>query len=215
MLVVFALGLSTHGIGKTSALSPHLGQDAALVVAPPPVVSYLAPANTPGRFNQADHNKLVAFISNRYAQPPKLVSRIVQETNQQAKRRQMDPLTVLAVIAIESSFNPLAVSNRGAMGLAQVLPQAHPDKVGALYKAGKSLTDIKENIRMGVDILSECRTHHNGDMRLALLRYNGSSRDRKSRYANKVWAMQAAMEEASGRKPVEFANASQKTGPVP
>lgn len=157
----------------------------------------------PSEAEQArDRARLVSFISSKYSRSPKVVSRIVDETTSYARKKGIDPLLFLALISVESKFDPNAISRVGAVGLSQVLPQAHPDRIQAAQKAGKAPTDIRTNIHMGVDILSEYRNLHNGDMRMALLRYNGSLKDRRGRYAAKVMAEHAAFETVVNRQSV-------------
>lgn len=151
---------------------------------------------------QQEKEKLVSFISQHYSRSPAMVSQIVEEATTHARAKGIDPLLFLAVISVESSFNPNAVSSAGAIGLSQVIPRFHPEKIQAVRKAGKSPTDIRENIRMGVDILAEYRKWHKGDMRLALLRYNGSLKDPRARYANKVMKAHAKLETIVDRQPI-------------
>lgn len=140
------------------------------------------------------YDKLISFLSNHYKRPHGQVAIIVRETVSQAKSKGIDPLLFLAVISVESNFNPNAVSHKGAIGLVQVMPGSHPTKIEAIRRAGKKPTDIPENINMGVSILSEYRQVHNGDIRKALLSYNGSLRDKKGRYAAKIMAEHKRLE---------------------
>jgi soluble lytic murein transglycosylase-like protein len=148
----------------------------------------LTPAPAPAPKKETQYDKLVSFLSSHYKRPHSQVATIVKETVEQAQSKGIDPLLFLAVISVESNFNPNAVSNKGAIGLVQVMPESHPTKIEAIRRAGKKPTDIPENINMGVSILSEYRQIHNGDMHKALLRYNGSLRDKKGRYAAKIMA---------------------------
>ncbi|MCC4119075.1 transglycosylase SLT domain-containing protein, partial [Aromatoleum toluclasticum] len=66
----------------------------------------------------------------------------------------IDPLLIVAVMANESSFNPIAESNMGAQGLMQVIPRFHLDKIGR--NAGEdALFDPALNIRVGTMVLVE------------------------------------------------------------
>lgn len=80
------------------------------------------------------------------------------------------PQLVLAVIDVESAFDPFAVSSAGAVGLMQVMP-FWPSQLGL---SNKDLIDVELNIRMGTSILAYYLEREGGDYRRALGRYNGS-----------------------------------------
>lgn len=80
------------------------------------------------------------------------------------------PHLVLAVIDVESAFDPFAVSYAGAVGLMQVMP-FWPNELGL---ETPDLIDVELNIRMGTSILAYYLERENGDYRRALGRYNGS-----------------------------------------
>jgi len=80
------------------------------------------------------------------------------------------PQLVLAVIDVESAFDPFAVSYAGAVGLMQVMP-FWPGELGL---ERSDLIDIELNIRMGTSILAYYMERERGDYRRALARYNGS-----------------------------------------
>jgi soluble lytic murein transglycosylase-like protein len=80
------------------------------------------------------------------------------------------PQLVLAVIDVESAFDPFAVSYAGAIGLMQVMP-FWPTELGLTKK---DLIDVELNIRMGTSILAYYLERERGDYRRALGRYNGS-----------------------------------------
>jgi soluble lytic murein transglycosylase-like protein len=80
------------------------------------------------------------------------------------------PQLVLAVIDVESAFDPFAVSSAGAVGLMQVMP-FWPNELGL---ATRDLINVELNIRMGTSILAYYLERERGDYRRALGRYNGS-----------------------------------------
>jgi soluble lytic murein transglycosylase-like protein len=80
------------------------------------------------------------------------------------------PQLVLAVIDVESAFDPFAVSSAGAVGLMQVMP-FWPNELGL---SNRDLIDVELNIRMGTSILAYYLDREKGDYRRALGRYNGS-----------------------------------------
>jgi soluble lytic murein transglycosylase-like protein len=80
------------------------------------------------------------------------------------------PQLVLAVIDVESAFDPFAVSSAGAVGMMQVMP-FWPRELGLTTR---DLLDVEMNIRMGTSILAYYLERERGDYRRALARYNGS-----------------------------------------
>jgi len=90
--------------------------------------------------------------------------------NQIADRHGVDPDLVRAVIMVESSYNPLAVSNKGAMGLMQLMPRT------ARAMGVKDCFNPEHNINGGVRYLKKLLTRYNGDIELALAAYNAGIR---------------------------------------
>jgi soluble lytic murein transglycosylase-like protein len=91
------------------------------------------------------------------------------ESNKHAMLRDR-PQLVLAVIDVESAFDPFAVSSAGAVGLMQVMP-FWPTELGL---STRDLIDVELNIRMGTSILAYYLERERGDYLRALGRYNGS-----------------------------------------
>ncbi len=88
----------------------------------------------------------------------------------EARRVDLQPELVMAVIQIESNFNPKAVSRAGARGLMQVMPFWLKE----IGRAGDDLFNAKTNLRMGCTILRHYLDKENGNIIKALGRYNGS-----------------------------------------
>ena len=100
---------------------------------------------------------------------PELRIQILQTAHQQAKRAGLPPEMVLAVIDIESAFDPFAVSSAGAQGLMQVMPFWRKEL------GRRRLMDIRDNLLMGCTILKYYYDKERGDWMKALARYNGSA----------------------------------------
>lgn len=128
---------------------------------------------------------LTGFIRDKFNIPQSKASAIVTEAIRNGRKRDLQPELILAVIAVESTFKEKAVSPAGARGLMQVLPDAHPKKVKSIGGL-KALYDPKKNISVGTHILAQYLDLSAGNLRRTLLRYNGSLRDSRSRYPEKV-----------------------------
>ena len=95
------------------------------------------------------------WLSKRYRVAPEPVSRLVLEAWSVGQRLGLDPTLILAVMAIESSFNPFAQSAVGAQGLMQVMTSVHDDKYEA-FGGIRAAFDPVANLRVGVQVLKEC-----------------------------------------------------------
>ena len=95
---------------------------------------------------------------------------ILEAVYREANASELYPDLVLAVIAIESSFDRFAVSRVGAQGLMQVMP-FWKHEIG---RPEDNLTDIQVNIRYGCRILQYYLLKSKGNISEALARYNGS-----------------------------------------
>jgi soluble lytic murein transglycosylase-like protein len=84
-------------------------------------------------------------------------------------------LLILALIEVESNFISTAVSNKGAMGLGQIMPGVHEKEliVKGIIKERRDLFDIIPNIRATNHVLSSCLNQSKGDVSKALELYLG------------------------------------------
>jgi len=94
---------------------------------------------------------------------PSEINRMVEQT---ASRLQIDPQLVQAIIKVESEYDPEAVSNKGAMGLMQLIPQT-AQRFGV-----ENPFNPKENIQGGVSYLKHLLDLFGGDLPLSLAAYN-------------------------------------------
>ena len=95
------------------------------------------------------------WLSKKYRVAPEPLSALVAEAYNVGRSTKLDPTLILAIMAVESSFNPFAQSAVGAQGLMQVMTQVHSDKYenfGGKLAAFDPLT----NLRVGVKVLQEC-----------------------------------------------------------
>jgi len=98
----------------------------------------------------------------------------------EAKRVELPPELILAVIEVESNFDRYAVSVAGALGLMQIMPFW----LNEIGRPDDNLLHTDTNLRYGCTILRFYYDKEKGDLRRALGRYNGSLGKRK--YPNKV-----------------------------
>jgi soluble lytic murein transglycosylase-like protein len=95
---------------------------------------------------------------------------ILHHVHCEARRLQLPPGLIMAVIDVESRFDRWAVSSAGAVGLMQVMP-FWPRQLGM---TNHELVRIPQNLRMGCTILKFYIDLERGDYTKALARYNGS-----------------------------------------
>jgi len=98
----------------------------------------------------------------------------------EATRVALPPELVLAVIDVESNFDPWAISSAGAQGLMQVMPFWLEE----LGRSHESLHRPEINLRLGCTILRYYLDMERGNLRAALARYNGSVG--RSEYTDRV-----------------------------
>jgi len=93
---------------------------------------------------------------------------------EEATRHNLDPKFILALIAIESSFQNWSVSEQGAKGLMQIMPyvaESLAQELGIEYSGDRTLFNPYLNIKMGTYYLTQLTKDFN-DIRLALAAYN-------------------------------------------
>ena len=117
-----------------------------------------------------------------------LVRRISRAVVREARRQQVPPSLIAAVLVTENTtLKPEARSSVGALGLMQVMPM----HAGAALCGSSDLTDVDSNICHGTLILAR-NLRRTGTTRAALLRYNGCVRGTNTpdchRYPSKVLA---------------------------
>lgn len=110
-------------------------------------------------------------------------SRIVDVAYQKARHYGFSPNLVLAVIQVESAFNPAAVSTAGACGLMQVRYAVWKDEL-AIDKA--RIFEIGYNIDLGLRILKQYQDIAGGNMHRALFLYNNGYKYNNQSYFAKV-----------------------------
>ena len=133
------------------------------------------------------------YISRKYKVVYDATGPLVGTVYKVGRDKQLDPL-LLAVIAIESRYNPLAESHVGAQGLMQVMTSVHQDKFDAV---GKNPLDPGANIMVGATILKDC-INRRGSVDGGLACYVGATGPDDNGYGAKVQAERRRLALASG-----------------
>jgi len=170
-----------------------------LVALAEPVAVTRATATDPKELNR-QQAAVANWLSRRYRVAPEPVSRLVQEAWTLGQRAQLDPTLILAIMAVESSFNPFAQSSVGAQGLMQVMTRVHDDKYEA-FGGHHAAFDPVTNLRVGVQVLKECIARAGG-LEAGLRFYVGAANlQDDGGYAAKVLGEQANLKLiAAGRQ---------------
>jgi soluble lytic murein transglycosylase-like protein len=149
---------------------------------------------------EADSQKyraLANYVSRRYRIAPDVTEVFVGAAHEAGRQVGLDPLLILAVMAVESRFNPVAESLVGAKGLMQVVPRHHLDKL--MEHGGEdAVLDPVTNIALGARILKEY-IRRTGSLEAGLQFYNGALADPSSQYAQKVFAEKERFQQALRR----------------
>lgn len=158
---------------------------------------------------------LAFWLSRKYGVAPEPLSVLVSEAFEIGKKAKLDPTLILAIMAIESGFNPFAQSPVGAQGLMQVMTTVHREKYDNF--GGKlAAFDPVTNLRVGVKVLQECIARA-GSVEGGLKYYVGAAnREDDGGYAGKVMAEHARLlGVASGKSVSPFHTSPLIARPVP
>jgi soluble lytic murein transglycosylase-like protein len=157
--------------------------DLTLIVPVQPV----EPAQVAVTPNDGKYRAIGEYLARRYHVSAQITTDIVAKAHAAGTELKLDPMLILAVISVESRFNPIAESVMGAKGLMQVIPRFHIDKFGPLG-GEKAAFDTEANIMVGASILKEY-IRRTGDIADALQMYVGaSSEENENGYSAKVIA---------------------------
>ena len=121
-------------------------------------------------------------LKRKIKEPEKRL-KLLRQIHHEAKRANLHPELVLAVIDVESNFDRFAISKAGAQGLMQVMPFWLKE----IGQPRDSLFNVRTNLRMGCTILKFYIKKEKGNLTRALARYNGSLG--RYKYPNKVFKL--------------------------
>jgi Transglycosylase SLT domain len=146
---------------------------------------------------------VVQWLSRRYRVAQEPLSALVAEAFAVGERVRMDPTLILAVMAIESRFNPYAQSPVGAQGLMQVLTRVHTEKYES-FGGELAAFDPLSNLRVGVKVLQDC-IKQAGSIEGGLRLYVGAVTTDGSGYINKVMAEHLRIQSVALGRPMPTA----------
>jgi soluble lytic murein transglycosylase-like protein len=156
----------------------------------------LLPPKAAPAMRDRDIEAVAAVVAKRYRVSLEATRPLVGAAFHEGVRIGVDPILIIAVIAVESRFNPIAQSDLGAMGLMQVIPRYHADKLDTAD--GHSVLDPPTNIELGARVLKEY-IRRGGTEVAGLQLYNGASDDPSNAYANRVLGEKQRLRDAVRR----------------
>ena len=156
------------------------------------------------------------WLARRYNVAPEPIGRLVQEAWDVGRRAGLEPTLVLAVMAIESGFNPFAQSHVGAQGLMQVMTGIHREKY-EVFGGRNAAFDPVTNVRVGAQVLKDC-IRRAGSLEGGLKHYVGAANmTSDGGYGAKVMAEQGFLRQVAQGKhvPVNVSNAPRVVAEAP
>lgn len=170
---------------------------AAVEAAPVP----LTPEEKAMLGNRKQQEFVTSWLSKRYRVAGDAANMLVSTAYVTARDIKLDPLLILAVMAIESGLNPFAESPVGAQGLMQVMSKVHHEKFQHMGGVQAALNPVA-NIRVGALILKDY-VQRGGSVEAGLKTYVGAAAfDSDSGYGSKVLAEYRRLKQVAGGKSV-------------
>jgi hypothetical protein len=165
-----------------------------------PLVMGLMPVSADDPSLQAQQERLSQWIARRYRVAGDATNLFVSTAYNTAQEMKFDPLLILAVIAIESRFNPFAESPVGAQGLMQVMSKVHEEKFET-HGGVKAALNPVVNIKVGTQILHDY-IRRGGSVETGLKYYVGAANMKTDQgYGAKVLQEYRRLKDvASGKK---------------
>lgn len=173
----------------------------AQIVRPAEAVEIADSKDKQGAGSTRQQKYVTEWLSRRYRVAGDAANMLVATAYSTAHDIKLDPLLILAVMAIESGLNPFAESPMGAQGLMQVMSKVHSDKFQEVGGKEAALNPVA-NIRVGAQILKDYVTR-TGSVEGGLKTYVGAAAfEDDSGYGNKVLAEYRRLKQVASGKNV-------------
>lgn len=147
--------------------------------------------------SRTQYQALRSYIARKYKVAHNVTGALIHTAFKVGREKNIDPQLILAVIAIESSYNPFAESHAGAQGLMQVMTRVHQDKLEHYIEGDLAVFSPEANILAGTQILYDCKRRR-GSLAGALRCYVGATGPGDGGYGARVLAERRRMALASG-----------------
>lgn len=144
--------------------------------------------------SEREQRAVTEMLSKRFRVAQEAVGGFVAAAYRVGKDTSVDPLLILAVICVESRFNPVAESTFGAKGLMQIIPKFHKEKL-VRHGGDEALLDPEVNILVGAQVLREYMKRFGGT-ESALQAYAGAFEEPTSMYSRQVLSERSRIEQA-------------------
>jgi soluble lytic murein transglycosylase-like protein len=199
---MLALALPLADAGSVLVQQPRAASVTAQPVGPAIAPAEPQPASAPADA-AAENTRLQAlseFLARRYKVSQAVTLDLVTIAHTAGQEMGLDPLLIIAVMAVESRFNPIAESVAGAKGLMQIIPKYHTDKFREFGGEQYAVFDPETNILVGAQILKEYMSR-TGHLDSALQMYNGALSDLEDTYTGKVMTEKQRLQQVLRKSP--------------
>lgn len=157
--------------------------------------------------------KVTQWLSRKYRVAPEPLAALVTEAYAVGEKARLDPTLILAVMAVESRFNPFAQSPVGAQGLMQVLTKVHTDKYED-FGGHLAAFDPVSNLRVGAQVLQDA-IRRAGSVEGGLRLYVGAVTTDGGWYIDRVLAEHARIQGVALGRPVPRSAPAAAAQPIP
>lgn len=195
LLIVGLAGLQSGHTAIVEGLKSALPREAMPAEVPAGVMGEAAAL--PAEVLSPRMQGALQYVARRYRVSIDALQPIFSAVQVTGRELNLDPLLIVAVIGVESGFNPFSQSVLGAQGLMQVVPRYHSDKLPS--DAGElPFFDPRTNVQIGARVLQESIRRYGG-LEDGLQQFGGAANDPERRYSNRVLAELQRLELAAQR----------------